>query len=432
MFKRWKSLKAILVLALAAVMLLSWAAFSGAEVITITVGDFKCDPPRLKTRESIARLFEKENPGVKVKMHPLIGDWGSKITTQMAAGNPPDVIVAGYPVFRKWIDMRQGLILDDYVAEEVKDMNPLGVAIYGYDPDGHLCAIPAMNGWFTLYYNKDMFDEAGVSYPDDSWDWNSLLEASKKLTSKEPGKPAKFGFVVPGRLSWNLCNFIWQNGGHVTPNDVDPGDKILIDSPEAMEALKFVHDMVWKHHVAPTPAELGDSPQWYSFLVGINAMQIGGADDFAFNTEGCNFRWDIAQLPKGPVKRAVRGGVEAVMGYRGTKHPDEVIKYIKFRVSPKVQEILMKEEGLMTCRLSVMPRYQELMPFPLNSEAYLKEAPYVIPVGRFFKDAPKVYEMLTPALERIFLLNKVSIEEGIPELCKEINAYLAKYRTEAE
>ncbi len=429
MFKRWKSLKMVLVLALAAVMLTSWVAFSAAETVTITwATDSKSGPPGFKMREDvIIKLFEERNPGIKVKLQQCVGTWQDKITAQFAAGNPPDVVIAFGPALRKWVDTGQGLCLDDYVTEEVKDYDPKVVALYGYGLDGRLYTLPATFGWFTLFYNKDMFDKAGVSYPDNSWDWNSLLEASKKLTKKESGKPGEFGYQVVGFLDWNLSQFIWQNGGHVTPNDVDPGDTILIDSPEAIEALEFVHDMVWKHHVAPKPAEMGDLQAWNTFLFGRVAMQINGYTDFKFNTEGAKFRWDIAQLPKGPVKRAVRGSGDGIMVSRRTKYPDEAVKFLRFYVSPEVQEILMKEEGLTTGRLSIQARYAELAPFPnLNLKAFSKDAPYAIPAGRFFKDAPKVYEMLTPVLEKIFVLNKLSVKEGIPEISEKINAYLAK------
>ncbi len=110
--------------------------------------------------------------------------------------------------------------------------------------------------------------------------------------------------------------------------------------------MEFVHDMVWKYKVAPTPAEMGDLYAWDSFLFGKVAMQLNGIGDLKFNWEGADFEWDIARLPKGPVTRANIGGLSSVFVYKGTKHPEEAIRFLEFYASAEVQELYIREDIL--------------------------------------------------------------------------------------
>lgn len=430
MSKRWKSLKMVLVPTLVAVMMLGWVAFVGAEVVTITFGtDTKSGPSGFEFRqEKIVEVFEARNPEIKVKMQQFVGDFREKVTMQMVAGTAPDVMTTwGAPII-KWMDGGQLLSLEEYFGEEyLKDFPPGQLDLYGRGADGVLYTIPTMGGpQQALYYNKDMFDKAGVSYPDDSWDWNSLFEAAKKLTNRT-SKPAEFGYQVPGYLNWNLCFFIWQSGGNIAPKGERRATVILLDQPEALEAMEFVHDMVWKYKVAPTPAEMGDLYAWDSFLFGKVAMQLNGVGDLKFNWEGADFEWDIARLPKGPVTRANNGGLDSVFVYQGTKHPEEAIKFLEFYASAEIQEMFIREESVIPARQSVLPKWAEISEFAdrLNLKSIVADAPYMRDYPVFTDDA-KVNELLNPMIDQIFGLNKVSVREGIIEVVKKINAALAR------
>lgn len=430
MSKRWKSLKMVLVLALAAVMLTGWVASSVAETVTIAWGVSSGSGPSgyVFREEQIAQLYEQRNPEINVDMQEYVGSWSEKVTAQMVAGTAADVIQAYGNDLVQWMDGGQLLSLEEYFDEEfLEDFPPAQLNLYGRGQDGVLYSIPVLGGpQWALFYNKNMFDKAGVSYPDDSWDWNSLLDAAKKLTTKEPGKPSEFGYQVIGSLGWNLMLYIWQNGGRIAPEGERRATKILIDQPAALEAIEFLHDMAWKYHVSPTPAQQGEMRPWDTFLYGKVAMQLNGVGDFKFNWEGARFRWDIARPPKGPVGRANVGGMDSVFVYKGTEHPEEAVKFLEFLVSAEVMEIVIREESLFPARQSVLPRWAELSEFAgrLNLDNIVEDAPNMrnMPV---FKDDAKVMELLNPVTQQMFKLNKIPVREGIIEVVKKINAFLA-------
>lgn len=73
----------------------------------------------------------------------------------------------------------------------------------------------------ALFYNKDLFDAAGLDYPDDTWKWDDLRNAAKTLTDTEAGV---YGLDLPvydknGGYTWNWLPFLWQNGGEFLNED---------------------------------------------------------------------------------------------------------------------------------------------------------------------------------------------------------------------
>ncbi|MCC9850777.1 extracellular solute-binding protein, partial [Streptococcus agalactiae] len=101
-----------------------------------------------------------------------------------------------------------------------------------YNIKGEQYAIPKDYDTIGLWYNKKMFDAAGVSYPDETWDWNKLKEAAKKLTKPDG---SQYGFLAPLHNQEGYYNFVYQNGGTIITKDKKSG----YDDPKTVEALKY-------------------------------------------------------------------------------------------------------------------------------------------------------------------------------------------------
>src|SRR5699024_6928564 len=98
--------------------------------------------------------------------------------------------------------------------------------------DGATYGVPDRSGAMVMYYNKDLFDDAGIEYPTAEWDWDTFLEAAKALT--DPSKN-QFGY---GGVGWwpQWFSLVAQNGGHVLDPETGAPN---VNSPEAVEALQF-------------------------------------------------------------------------------------------------------------------------------------------------------------------------------------------------
>src|SRR5690606_34937624 len=128
----------------------------------------------------------------------------------------------------------------------------------------------------VLWYNKDIFDKAGVPYPPSNpgeWTWEEFVETARALTVDRNGRrPGDPGFD-PNRIqtygvafgTWwaPVLPFVWSNGGDWFD---ETGRQVLIDQPESVEALQNLADLIYKHRVAPTPTQMESLPAFNILL----------------------------------------------------------------------------------------------------------------------------------------------------------------------
>ena len=188
-----------------------------------------------------------------------------------------------------------------------------------------------------VYYNKRLFDRAGVPYPRDGWTWDEFRSACQKLTVRPPGAlhPAQYGFQVenwmPGWIPW-----IWQNGGDVLTPDGRRAQGAL-DSAATTQALTFFAGLV-RDGLAPSLSQSqaqGANP----FQSGLVAMEISG-------------HWNLVGLKASETLKLEDVGVVGLpqnkkritvlyeSGYAITRrcpHPREAWEYAKFLSGPFVQ-----------------------------------------------------------------------------------------------
>ncbi|GED70873.1 sugar ABC transporter substrate-binding protein [Brevibacillus reuszeri] len=267
---------------------------------------YSSDPPTKKKMEEIIAKFQTSHPNIKIKTETApYEDFYQKLTTQIAAGTAPDIWQSdGTKVFGF---AQRGAIRDitDYVTKEVNKDEVNGLE-FNKDADGKYWGVPQGIQVGALFYNKDLFDKAGVSYPTADWTWDDLKAAAAKLTLDANGKNAddpafdknsvkQFGFTFFGS-SRGAFNILKAYGGGV----LDPTmTKSIINSPENKKAVEWMADGM-KRRLFPNPADLkAFQSNFKVFLSGASAMQI---DIYAATTamNGAELNYDVAPLPKGP------------------------------------------------------------------------------------------------------------------------------------
>ncbi len=108
-----------------------------------------------------------------------------------------------------------------------------------YQYDGKTYAVPKDIDTIALWYNKDMFDEAGIAYPDDTWTWDDLYDAAVKLT-KDDG--SQYGIAMnPSNEQDGWMNVIYSMGGNVISEDMK---KSGFDDPNTIKAMEYVDKLV--------------------------------------------------------------------------------------------------------------------------------------------------------------------------------------------
>lgn len=198
------------------------------------------DNNQLPGIQEICKEFT-EKTGIAVDVQ--VKDWGSYWTLLEAGasgGDLPDVFWMHSNNSQMYMKNDMLLKLDDYIAKsDVIDMNNYMAEITAlYTMNGSYYAIPKDYDTIALWYNKTMFDEAGISYPDATWTWDDLYDAAVKLT-KDDG--SQYGFALnSGNDQDTYYNMVYSMGGCILTDDKKSG----YDDPNTIKAMNFVGKLI--------------------------------------------------------------------------------------------------------------------------------------------------------------------------------------------
>lgn len=288
--------------------------------------------------------WQKTHPNINVILEHTPGGsaYTSKLLTRIASGTAPDIMFAEVTLFVPFWSKGALLDLTPYVKSDpdfsLQEFFPEVVS--RFTVNDKLYCVPRDTAPFAcVYYNKKLFDEAGVPYPTDDWDWADLLAKAKKLTRTENGRTTQYGF-----FAWAWENFVYSNGGNLV-DDINFPTRLTLDSPEAIGGLEFFADLIHKHKVAPTPTAMGNLGMGAQqlFMTGRVGMYSSGVWETPILRKIKDFEWDIVLFPKGPtgIRRFGTGG----SGYcvlAGTKHPKEAWEVVKALSGDHGQALLAK------------------------------------------------------------------------------------------
>jgi multiple sugar transport system substrate-binding protein len=287
----------------------------------------------LKPHEEIIAQFEAQNPGIKVQLEPVAGDYYARLLTQAAAGDAPDIIMVGDDAVPEFVGKGVFLPLEDFI----KGAYPLDTSIYLPNVlgpgqwEGKQWLLPKDFSPLGVYYNKKLFDQYGVAYPKDGWTWDDLLKTAQELTKDVDGdgKTDVWGIQLTANWTTGFEYYVAAAGGRLISED---GTKFVgfMDSPETISAVQWFADMYNKYKVAPPPADLtgwaGNNPE---FENGKAAMRLFGRWPQAGLKTNPNVDLALVGVPAGKVRANVLfwGGFGI---YSKTKNPEAAWRFLRF------------------------------------------------------------------------------------------------------
>lgn len=366
-------------------------------------------------------LYMEEHPNVTIKSVDIGTERFQKLMTLIGSGTAPDIIY-----INEWcysLAYRDVLLpLDSYIEADTEfdlaDYPESLLVPLRYEDQ--LYALPQEVSPYVVYYNKDMFEAAGLELPTDDWTIEEFYESAKALTDPENNV---YGF----RYASGADPFLgWLSRAGV---DFDTsGTEVKgLDTPEALNALEFLYNLVVVDQISPNPAALtamgtNADALFRNQTVAMESMGLWMLPQYKADPLG--FEWDVVRMPMDQNQRTKAGilnwGISA-----DTDTPDATWDLLKFLVGPESMEIVA--ESNMALPASTDENANQIVldtHFPENVKAFVDSVPDVD-----MADQVSIYrtEVNTKLQE---LTDKMLIGESTPEetqqaLIKEINGILA-------
>ncbi|GAB2539030.1 ABC transporter substrate-binding protein [Gracilibacillus alcaliphilus] len=249
---------------------------SNDEPIEIRVATWQTEDSSTKLFNIAKENFEAEHDNVTITIEAApYENYMTKLQTELAAGNTPDIIQVGEQNFQRYIE-----------KDIIQDLTPLAEGTFDFNSeiipnvqelmqiDGKNPVMSVGAATIGIYYNKKLFDEAGVPYPEDDWTWEEFVEIAKQLTIKDGEKYIQYGANLNLGKDW-VEPFVVSNGGSYLSEDGSTSVDHL-NSEATVEAFQKISDLYNVHQVAPNPAELVALKGIDLFATGQVAMNING------------------------------------------------------------------------------------------------------------------------------------------------------------
>ena len=303
-------------------------AQSSTEISYFT---FSAAPDHLKDLDAMVKAFEAANPGMTVKVETAPFDnYFTTLQTRIAGNDAPDVYELNYENFVTYASKD---VLLDVSARAAADPSFAGrfypKAYEAFALGGKQYGLPASFSNVVLFYNKDLFDAAGVAYPTADWTWDDERAAAQKLNAPDKGVWGQFSPVTYNEFYKTAA----QNGGRVLGAD----GSVTIDSAACVGALDYMVSAV-TDGVQPTEADMAGVSDGDMFAAGQLAMLTTGIWMFAAFADA-PFAWDIALEP-GKTQKAHHFFANATVIAADTKKADDAWAWTQFLTSsPDVARI---------------------------------------------------------------------------------------------
>ncbi|AXY26181.1 sugar ABC transporter substrate-binding protein [Suicoccus acidiformans] len=297
--------------------------------ITYTIWDSRQEPG---LRE-IADDFEATNPDIKVNIQVVGWDqYWTMLEAGATGGSLPDVFWMHANEINKYGEHDMLLGLNEYIEQDGVDLTKFPEGLVNlYNINDVQYALPKDQDTVGLWYNKTLFDEAGLEYPNEDWTWDDLFHAAQTLTNKEEDK---YGIAFKLSNQEGFYNFIYQNGGTVIKEDGTSG----MDLPETIEGLDFFFNFTRE----------GLSPEIYLDDEQIQALQNGKAamaymgswlvglfqeNDYLKE----NFAVAVLPYKEGHDRIGIYNGLGNAIS-ANTQHPEQAWKFVSYLSSQEAQE----------------------------------------------------------------------------------------------
>ncbi len=368
--------------------------------------------------------FHSLQPNIQVFFTMDPENLGDAMIADFQAGTAPDVLDGCCDFFPEWA--QQGYLLDlrpfveaDLDRATIDDWDPAQVQAL-FTRDGKQFGLPKYHGALGLFYNKDLFDEANVDYPDGTWTHDDYLEAMKRLARDrdDDGRNDVWGSMVD--IAWERIQMHVNGwGGHF----VDPEDpsRSWMSRPESLAAMEWIRARMWDDRVMASFVDIQHLDTRQAFIGQRLAIVEDGSWALKDILEGAPFRIGVAPFPAGPVRRVTLATTDGFGIYAGTKYPEAAWELLKFLVSKDYVRAMAETHLLQPARASLVDEWAETVrrQYPKATRGMYIEAfaeghrqGYSV-TAEIFADMVSARRLTQAAWQRIFTLGLDPVDEMV-------------------
>jgi multiple sugar transport system substrate-binding protein len=399
---------------------------AAVEPVTIKVVSFLTyDENKEGAEAAVVAAFQAAHPEIIVDFQLLpYADYFTSLKTWIAGGTAPDVA-----------SLDLAMLQEMAAAGSIVDLNPI-IEADGYDlsayyqstldmfqNNGGQFGLPASYSNVVLYYNKNLFDAAGLPYPDDTMDWATFMEYNKALT-KDTNGDGTIDVFGTSRLWWPY--YMLLTGA--TPFNADATQCTLTEQA-AIDGFQAMVDLTLTDKVAPSANDLAAQDDWHMFEGGRIAMYpIGPWSISEFNDVIKDFDWDATTLPSGPTGKKVTflfGNAYSVLS--SSEQQDAAFTFLKFVTGAEGDQI-RQDAGFEIAPIKSVAEGSFLSAMegkkPVNAAVFLDSALFAQSVpthARWSEIADAISSQLDSAL-----LGDITVPEAMQNACDTINPILAE------
>ncbi|WP_406048832.1 ABC transporter substrate-binding protein [Kribbella sp. NBC_00889] len=295
--------------------------------------------------EQAIQAFEKES-GTKVTIQPAVTtEYDTKMRTLIAGGSPPDVMRINDDFVRGFSTQGALLDLNPYIEKDKLDTSAFAKETYEFpkQPDGSHTAWVLGYEPRLIFYNADLFKQAGVPLPPttwspDGWTWADFADRAKKLTD-----PAKKQYGALVYLDTGYEQTFTVNHGSQTGIFSPDGTKFTLPDAKEVEALQWATDLTCKDKVQPPWSALQqDNAETQMFAQGKLAMMFATFGTVPYlRTTVKDFTWDVA-APPADVEQKTESSVIVFCIPKKAKNPDQAWELLKYLASEEGGKTLLQ------------------------------------------------------------------------------------------
>lgn len=327
--------------------------------------------------KAVLDRFRKDHPEIELVAEAYPSKtFRDQLDTMIAGNEWPDVMRYTYQRLGKFKEADVMLDLTGKISQEtLDDLIPAYKEALTYN--GKLVGLPHHTDTIAIFYNKKMFEEAGIRIPKnttDGWSLEELTEISRKLKAEYDLDTAFSGIWENGN-GYRFLPLLYMNGGKILSDD---GTEIAVNSPETLEVLTMLGDWT-KEGLMPKASFLQDAQTNMMFSAQKTAFVFAGSWHTTFMDENFKDGWAVTYMPQVNGKTTSDLGGNGLFAYKETKYPNACAIFIDYIARKDNMKLFCEEGNFIPVSQSLIAEGLEFKNFPEEMKVFLEIAATVDP-----------------------------------------------------